>query len=162
MLLQVRLLHAMLSMSPAVEEQLRLLPGPYFFLTQHRPRPPPPPDARALALGGGAAGGGGPPEASVLQPMPLPLPAAPHPPTAAAAAPSAEPAPPEASGSAPPVTLVCFIGGCTLAELSALRWLGRNATPRRSYLVMTTGIVNGDAMIESLMATCDNGLEKLE
>lgn len=60
---------------------------------------------------------------------------------------------------ATPVTLVFFLGGCTYAEIAALRWLGRNGTPRRDYIVATTHICSGDTLIESLVATCDNHLE---
>ena len=140
--LSVRLFHSMLSMSATVEEQLRLLPGPYFFFFQPPKRLP------------SAAGSG--PCMPTLPPRTLP-PLTP----VANAAPATEPPALDGVSSTPLVTLVCFLGGCTFAEIAALRWLGRNSTPRRSYIVMTTHIVNGDTLMESLLTTCDNGLEKL-
>ena len=62
----------------------------------------------------------------------------------------------------PPVTLVFFVGGVTFAEVAALRWLGRNSTPRREYLVATTNLTTGDTMMESLIATCENQLESID
>lgn len=68
----------------------------------------------------------------------------------------------DVSEAAVPVTLVFFIGGCTYAEIAALRWLGRNGTPRREYIVATTHICTGDTLMESLVDTCDNQLEAAE
>ena len=64
-----------------------------------------------------------------------------------------------AAAPAAPVTLVFFLGGCTYSEIAALRWLGRNGTPRRNYIVATTHICTGDTLLEGLVATCDNHLE---
>ena len=85
---------------------------------------------------------------------PPPPPTAPPP---ASEAPNAD-----GGGPRPPVTLVVFVGGCTFAEIAALRWLGRNGTPRREYLIATTHICNGDTLIEGLITACENGLEKLD
>ena len=49
------------------------------------------------------------------------------------------------------MTLVFFLGGCTFAEIAALRWLRRNEQPRREYIVATTHICDGNGMIESVM-----------
>ena len=68
----------------------------------------------------------------------------------------------DGGGPRPPVTLVVCVGGCTFAEIAALRWLGRNGTPRREYLIATTHICNGDTLIEGLITACENGLEKLD
>ena len=63
------------------------------------------------------------------------------------------------SSAAPILTLIFFIGGCTYAEIAALRWLGRNGTPRREYLIATTHICSGDMLMESLVASCENQLD---
>lgn len=56
-----------------------------------------------------------------------------------------------------PITLIVFIGGCTLAEISALRSLSQNEDrktflmlDKRKYVVLTTGICNGKQVLESL------------
>ena len=66
-----------------------------------------------------------------------------------------------AAREAPPVTLVFFLGGCTYAEIAALRWLSRNGVPRREYIVATTHICTGDTLLESLSEACDNQLEQI-
>jgi hypothetical protein len=49
------------------------------------------------------------------------------------------------------VTLVCFIGGITYAEISALRWLSqKTAKGQKKIIVLTTSIVNGNTFVESL------------
>jgi hypothetical protein len=157
--LSVRLLHSMLSINPAVEESIRLLPGPFQYVVQKprvtvdRASADLKSSATAAVADGETAGGAG----SAGAPQ-LPSPA---PPAASAAAAPAERLT-ESGERRPPVTLVCFVGGCTYSEIAALRWLGRNATPRRDYIVLTTHMLNGDALIESLIATCENGLERLD
>lgn len=55
--------------------------------------------------------------------------------------------------------LVVFVGGCTLAEVSALRTMSLNENrnsnaltlDKRRYVVLTTGIINGDRILESLI-----------
>ena len=128
--LSVRLLHAMLTAPPSLDEMTRLLPGPYFSHLASASELPPAPSGGA-ASGGGASGARGEGEG-------------------------------DASESRPPVTLVFFVGGCTFAEIAALRWLGRNGTPRREYLIATTHICNGDTLMESLITVPDNALETLE
>ncbi|GAA6038956.1 hypothetical protein JCM8097_000593 [Rhodosporidiobolus ruineniae] len=49
-----------------------------------------------------------------------------------------------------PTTLVCFLGGVTFAEISALRLLNRQ-TPARHLLVVTTDTVTGGTLLTSLM-----------
>lgn len=51
----------------------------------------------------------------------------------------------------PKVTLVYFIGGCTHAEISALRFLAQQENSPTEYLVATTKIINGTSLIESIM-----------
>ncbi|BGP14406.1 hypothetical protein JCM10213_004530 [Rhodosporidiobolus nylandii] len=49
-----------------------------------------------------------------------------------------------------PTTIVCFLGGITFAEISALRLLNRQ-TPSRHLLIVTTDTVTGSSLITSLM-----------
>jgi len=49
------------------------------------------------------------------------------------------------------VTLVYFIGGCTHAEISSLRFLARQENSPTDYLIATTKIVNGNTLIKSIM-----------
>ena len=42
------------------------------------------------------------------------------------------------------ITLVFFLGGCTYAEVSALRWMSRQGG--RKFIVATTGFVNGTSV----------------
>jgi hypothetical protein len=49
-------------------------------------------------------------------------------------------------------TLVVFVGGCTYAEISALRFLSQQEDSTVEYLVATTSIINGSSFIEGLMA----------
>ncbi|KAL2911219.1 Vacuolar protein-sorting-associated protein 33 [Polyrhizophydium stewartii] len=51
---------------------------------------------------------------------------------------------------AAPLTLVVFLGGCTMAEVAALRFLGDRENARRSFVILTTGIITGPRLIESL------------
>lgn len=44
------------------------------------------------------------------------------------------------------VIIVCFIGGCTFAEISALRWIAN----KTRIIILTTQILNGNTFIESL------------
>nr|XP_019003591.1 ATP-binding protein [Kwoniella mangroviensis CBS 8507]OCF67052.1 ATP-binding protein [Kwoniella mangroviensis CBS 8507] len=46
-------------------------------------------------------------------------------------------------------TVVFFLGGCTYTEISALRWMSKQYKGRR-FLIATTGIINGNNLIESL------------
>ncbi|GAA5858455.1 hypothetical protein JCM8547_007314 [Rhodosporidiobolus lusitaniae] len=49
-----------------------------------------------------------------------------------------------------PTTIVCFLGGITYAEISAIRHLNRQ-TPSRHLLVVTTDTVTGASLLTSLM-----------
>eukprot|EP00040_Diaphanoeca_grandis_P014463 m.73407 g.73407 ORF g.73407 m.73407 type:complete len:587 (-) comp24555_c0_seq1:461-2221(-) len=55
----------------------------------------------------------------------------------------------EDANSRRPTTLVFFLGGCTFAEVSALRWLTR--TTGHEYTIATTNMVNGRTMLEGLV-----------
>jgi hypothetical protein len=122
----------MLAPPPNLDETMRLLPGPYFSR-----------GASATAPDGREA------EAASAS-------------TAEAQQAGSAGASSSGGGARLPVTLVCFVGGCTYAEIAAIRWLARNGTPRRQYLIATTHICNGDTFMEELMTTCENTLEKLD
>ncbi|GAA6049807.1 hypothetical protein JCM3770_002171 [Rhodotorula araucariae] len=49
-----------------------------------------------------------------------------------------------------PTTIICFLGGVTFAEISALRLLNRQI-PTRHLLVVTTDTVTGGSLLTSLM-----------
>ncbi|KAI0778775.1 Sec1-like protein [Trametes elegans] len=46
-------------------------------------------------------------------------------------------------------TVVFFLGGVTYTEIAALRWVARQNKGRR-FLIATTGIINGNSMIDSI------------
>jgi len=48
-----------------------------------------------------------------------------------------------------PVTVVCFIGGCTYTEIAALRFISQRLTGRK-LLIVTTGIINGNTIMDVL------------
>ncbi|KAJ7654150.1 Sec1-like protein [Mycena rosella] len=49
----------------------------------------------------------------------------------------------------PTTTVIFFLGGCTYTEIAALRWVGRQNRGRK-FLIATTGIVNGNSIVESI------------
>lgn len=57
-----------------------------------------------------------------------------------------------------PLTLVCFLGGVTMAEISALRFLSEREDHGRDYIVCTTKLVNGATFIESIVEIVTNKL----
>ena len=48
-------------------------------------------------------------------------------------------------------TLVVFVGGCTFAEISALRFLSQQEDSNVEFLVATTSVINGKLLVESVM-----------
>ncbi|KAG1774000.1 Sec1-like protein [Suillus placidus] len=52
-------------------------------------------------------------------------------------------------------TAVFFLGGCTYTEIAALRWVSRQNKGRK-FLVVTTGIVSGNSLIDSIASTGKN------
>ncbi|XP_071447108.1 vacuolar protein sorting-associated protein 33A-like isoform X2 [Hetaerina americana] len=54
-------------------------------------------------------------------------------------------------GENPKVILVFFLGGCTFAEISALRFLSQQEDSSVEFVIVTTNLVNGNTFIESLM-----------
>lgn len=51
----------------------------------------------------------------------------------------------------PRVILVYFIGGCTLAEISALRFLSQQEDSNVEFVIATTKLINGDTFIKSII-----------
>ena len=138
--LSVRLLHAMVMQPPSLAESLKPLPGPYFTVKQ------PVAGVAASTPPEGSVGGGGKSGAASIS---------------SGGSGGADGGGSD-EGTRPPLTLVFFVGGCTFAEIAALRWLGRNGQPRRDYLIVTTHICNGDAMMDSLVEPCENDLERYD
>ena len=54
------------------------------------------------------------------------------------------------------VTLVLFLGGCTFAEISALRFLAQQEDSPTDYLIATTSIINGNNFIDTLTVNLSN------
>jgi len=50
------------------------------------------------------------------------------------------------------VVLVFFIGGCTFAEISALRFLSSLEDSTIEYVIATTNITNGNNFLKSLLS----------
>lgn len=58
----------------------------------------------------------------------------------------------EASQSdAPRVILVFFLGGCTFAEISALRFLSKQEENNVEFLIATTKLVNKNSFLDSFI-----------
>lgn len=51
----------------------------------------------------------------------------------------------------PKVVLVFFLGGCTFAEISALRFLSRQEDNNVEFVIATTKLVNKNTFLDSLM-----------
>lgn len=51
----------------------------------------------------------------------------------------------------PKITLVFFIGGVTATEVAALRFLAKRSGGQRRYLIATTKLITGDALLASLI-----------
>eukprot|EP01135_Chromosphaera_perkinsii_P005349 Nk52_evm30s343 gene=Nk52_evmTU30s343 len=56
------------------------------------------------------------------------------------------------------VTLVCFIGGCTFAEVAAIRFLAQQDEGQRDFVIATTKLIRGDTLIESVMDNLSNSI----
>eukprot|EP00088_Acartia_fossae_P005844 TRINITY_DN12644_c0_g1_i2.p1 TRINITY_DN12644_c0_g1~~TRINITY_DN12644_c0_g1_i2.p1 ORF type:complete len:625 (+),score=133.75 TRINITY_DN12644_c0_g1_i2:46-1875(+) len=50
----------------------------------------------------------------------------------------------------PKVVLVMFVGGCTMAEIAALRFLSQQEDKNVEYLIGTTSIITGSNLLQSL------------
>lgn len=51
----------------------------------------------------------------------------------------------------PKMVLVFFLGGCTFAEISALRFLSRQEENNVEFVIATTKIINKNSFLDSLM-----------
>ncbi|KAF8517245.1 Sec1-like protein [Hysterangium stoloniferum] len=49
-------------------------------------------------------------------------------------------------------TVVFFLGGCTFSEIAGMRWMSRQTKGRR-YLIATTGMMNGNGMMDGFRGT---------
>ncbi|XP_034660932.1 vacuolar protein sorting-associated protein 33A isoform X2 [Drosophila subobscura] len=52
----------------------------------------------------------------------------------------------------PRVVLVCFVGGCTFAEIAALRFLADQEDNNVEFLIATTKIINKNTFLDSLLS----------
>ena len=66
---------------------------------------------------------------------------------------------PEVTPKSPEVTLVVFVGGCTFAEVAALRFLSRREGSNTQYLIATTAVINGNTFLRSLLTDIKDPLE---
>ncbi|XP_017877001.1 vacuolar protein sorting-associated protein 33A [Ceratina calcarata] len=63
----------------------------------------------------------------------------------------------EDSNSEPPkLVMVFFIGGCTFAEISALRFLSQQEDMNVEFVVCTTKLINGNTFLTSLMENLES------
>ncbi|XP_076230818.1 vacuolar protein sorting-associated protein 33A [Calliopsis andreniformis] len=63
----------------------------------------------------------------------------------------------EDSNSEPPkLVMVFFIGGCTFAEISALRFLSQQEDLNVEFVVCTTKLINGNTFLKSLMENVES------
>ncbi|XP_076181456.1 vacuolar protein sorting-associated protein 33A isoform X2 [Ptiloglossa arizonensis] len=63
----------------------------------------------------------------------------------------------EDSNSEPPkLVMVFFIGGCTFAEISALRFLSQQEESNVEFVVCTTKLINGNTFLTSLMENLES------
>ncbi|KAH9263695.1 hypothetical protein BASA83_012906 [Batrachochytrium salamandrivorans] len=51
-----------------------------------------------------------------------------------------------------PLTLVVFLGGCTMAEVAALRFMSERDPSQRGFVILTTGIITGSRLLDSLLS----------
>jgi hypothetical protein len=58
--------------------------------------------------------------------------------------------------------LVVFIGGITFAEISAIRYLNKRPNSDHKFIILTTNIINGKSMINSLRVNFDQVLSYKE
>jgi len=58
-------------------------------------------------------------------------------------------------GTQPKVVLVFFVGGVTMAEVAALRFLSQQEDSTTEYLVATTNVITGQNFIESLSVSLE-------
>ncbi|EGF80675.1 hypothetical protein BATDEDRAFT_24481 [Batrachochytrium dendrobatidis JAM81] len=51
-----------------------------------------------------------------------------------------------------PLTLVVFLGGCTMAEVAALRFISGGDSSQRGFIILTTGITTGSRLLNSMVS----------
>jgi len=71
-----------------------------------------------------------------------------------------EPSPAGTETAKRPVVLVVFIGGVTFAEISALRHLSEREGHGREYIILTTKLVNGTTLFETITEPFPNLLDR--
>lgn len=59
--------------------------------------------------------------------------------------------PPESVNRERPVVLVVFIGGVTFAEISALRFLSSQENMKYDFVTLTTKLINGNSLLQTLV-----------
>ncbi|XP_023288032.1 vacuolar protein sorting-associated protein 33A [Orussus abietinus] len=62
----------------------------------------------------------------------------------------------ESISESPKLVLVFFIGGCTCAEISALRFLSQQDDLNVEFVIGTTKLINGNSFLKSLMEDMEN------
>lgn len=55
------------------------------------------------------------------------------------------------SGGGTKTTIVVFLGGVTFAEVAALRFMGEQLGEKKKIVIVTTGLLSGDAAVEAAM-----------
>lgn len=55
-------------------------------------------------------------------------------------------------------SLVVFVGGCTFAEVSALRFLSQLEEATTEYLVATTSVINGNSFLHEMLSSLEDPL----
>jgi len=48
-------------------------------------------------------------------------------------------------------TVIFFLGGCTHAEISAIRFMASQDKGQREYVIITTEFLNGDTLLKSFL-----------
>lgn len=56
----------------------------------------------------------------------------------------------------PRVILIFFIGGCTFAEISALRFLSQQEDTNVEFIIATTKLINKNSFLEAFMENLDD------
>jgi len=59
------------------------------------------------------------------------------------------------------VSLVLFLGGCTFTEISSLRFLSQQEDIQRDFIILTTDIINGNTLVDSLINQVQDEIKSL-
>lgn len=57
--------------------------------------------------------------------------------------------------------LVMFVGGCTYAEVAAVRFLSEHGADNSDYFVLTTKLLTGDSLMQELVDHVQSGWRDL-